>query len=158
VDFAYYHDHDRDSILGETVQSVLGGRVAMALKDRFPYGNAVIVETVVETLLPGMAQIVGIEAGQSLYLLYAHLGTAPGVQLGEELEPCRRLGEAGQSGNAGAPHLHLEARVGPAGEAFESMAFYQLPLTPEEMDSYLRWRIGGEFRHFDPMTLIRDGW
>jgi hypothetical protein len=51
-------------------------------------------------------------------------------------------------------HLHLETRLGKAGETFSGMAFYTTSASVEEMENYVRWRTSGDFRHFDPMNLF----
>ncbi len=58
------------------------------------------------------------------------------------------------SGNTDIPHLHLETRLGPAGQVFESMRFYDTRATQKEMDTYILWRTSGIFQHFDPLQLL----
>jgi murein DD-endopeptidase MepM/ murein hydrolase activator NlpD len=96
-------------------------------------------------------------AGESLYLLYAHLNLPPPVALGEAIAACQPLGEVGMSGNTDIPHLHLEMRLGPAGTVFESMRFYDTRASIEEMENYVLWRTSGVYRHFDPMFLLGGG-
>jgi hypothetical protein len=154
VDFSYYRRGERTSILGMGVQSVFAGQVAASISDSFPYGNVVIVETPATDLPPGLAEKLGVKDGESLYTLYAHMGAAPLVALGEAVTACQSLGEVGKSGNAGVPHLHLEMRLGPHNRQFASMAFYSTQTTKEERDNYVLWRMSGEFQHFDPMTVL----
>jgi murein DD-endopeptidase MepM/ murein hydrolase activator NlpD len=154
VDFAYYHYGDRDTMLGEPVQSVLPGRVAASLVECNPYGNFVIIETPRTRLPIEIVERLGIAPGQSLYLLYAHLNKPPLVNLGDEVEACQLLGEVGMSGFTEIPHLHLETRLGPSGKVFAVMRFYDTRATQEEMDNYVLWRTSGDFQHFDPMTLL----
>jgi murein DD-endopeptidase MepM/ murein hydrolase activator NlpD len=154
VDFSYYRRGKRTSILGVGVQSVFAGQVAASISDSFPYGNVVIIETPVSDLPSALAEQFGMQADQSLYTLYAHMGAAPLVNSGDAVKTCQLLGEVGKSGNAGVPHLHLEMRIGPAGRQFASMAFYSTQTTQEERDNYVLWRMSGEFQHFDPMSLL----
>jgi murein DD-endopeptidase MepM/ murein hydrolase activator NlpD len=154
VDFSYYRRGDRSSILGIGVKSVFAGRVAASIAGSFPYGNVVIVETPATDLPSEMVEQLGVEGGESLYTLYAHMGAVPLVSLGDSVKVCQPLGEVGKSGNAGVPHLHLEMRVGPSNQQFASMAFYSTQTTQEERDNYMLWRMSGEFRHFDPMTVL----
>jgi murein DD-endopeptidase MepM/ murein hydrolase activator NlpD len=160
VDFGYYHWRERDTMLGEPVQSVLPGVVASVLDDHYPYGNMVMVETPREVLPPEMVSLLQILQDESLYLLYAHLNQTPLVGLRQSVDACQPLGEVGMSGNTDIPHLHLETRLGPAGTVFESMRFYDTRATQEEMDNYKLWRTSGVFRHFDPMDLFigQTGW
>ncbi len=87
-------------------------------------------------------------------MLYAHLDQPPLVSLAERVAGCQLLGEVGMSGNTDIPHLHLETRLGPAGQVFESMRFYDTRATQEEMDAYVLWRTSGIFQHFDPLQLL----
>lgn len=154
VDFSYYRRGDRLSIRGVGVQSVLTGRVVMALSETFPYGNVVIVEATQDSLPADLARDLEIAPGESLYVLYAHLENSPEIGLGEKVTACQPLGEVGMSGNAGVPHLHIETRIGPSGARFQGMRFYDTRATQEEKDNYLLWRTSGVYRHFNPMDLL----
>lgn len=168
---------DGYALTGRGVQAVLAGRVAAVVLDRFPYGNAVLVETPLELLpgdwlealsLPAPAPTLAVipaltcPAGEpleydpqkrSLYLLYAHLEAPPARKPGQELSCGEVIGSVGISGNALNPHLHLEVRVGPAGMRLESMAHYDTSATPQEMANYCTWRVSGLFQLVDPMLL-----
>ena len=155
VDFSYYQRGERASIAGESVQAILPGQVVAVLNDRLPYGNMVMIETSVVDLHPAIASQLGLTETLSLYHLYAHFRAAPLVALGQQVECAAPLGVVGKTGyNIVVPHLHLELRVGPAGEVFPSMAFYDTRATQEEMEAYERWRMSGVFRHLDPMALF----
>lgn len=154
VDFSYYERGDRSSIQGVVVQSVLPGTVAASLKDSFPFGNLVIIETPGSQLPDWLRARFGFAEGESLYILYAHLDQAPLVELGQAVQERQPLGQVGKSGNAGIAHLHLETRIGPAGIVFPVMGYYLAGDTPEEQENYLLWRTSGAFRHFDPMQLL----
>lgn len=154
IDFAYYHYQDRDSMLGEPVQSVLPGVVAGVTDGQYPYGNMIIIETGRKIFPKSLEGRLEILPGQSLYVLYAHLDQPPLPGLGEEVETCQPLGEVGMSGNTDIPHLHIEFRLGPAGQVFKSMRFYDTRASQEEMDTYVLWRTSGTFQHFDPMKLL----
>jgi murein DD-endopeptidase MepM/ murein hydrolase activator NlpD len=156
VDLAYFRRGERVSILGVGVQAILSGRVVSVIKDRLPYGNMVMIETKKDELPPEISSMMDIELGESLYHLYAHFGDVPEVEFGEEVDCGYKLGEVGMTGyNIVNPHLHLETRIGPAGNTFEVMSFYNTQASPVEMENYRLWRMSGEFRHFDPMILIR---
>jgi murein DD-endopeptidase MepM/ murein hydrolase activator NlpD len=113
-----------------------------------------IVETPIKNLPSGLAERLDYTPGESLFILYAHMEEAPYVTLGEAVSACQGLGAVGKSGNAGVTHLHIETRIGPAGQQFASMAYYDLKASEEEKANYLRWRISWDFRHFDPMDLL----
>jgi murein DD-endopeptidase MepM/ murein hydrolase activator NlpD len=165
VDFSYYQNGQRESIAGEIVQSVTGGRVAIVLEESFPYGNAVIVETRLSDIPAAWNDALisarqkyqaSFQAGtaESIYFLYAHLQTAPQVEVEQRIDACAQLGLVGKSGNAGVAHLHLELRLGPSGAQLDDMGYYLYEITPQQRESYLRWRTSGEFQHIDPMVFL----
>jgi murein DD-endopeptidase MepM/ murein hydrolase activator NlpD len=155
VDFSYYRRGERTTIQGVGVQSVFSGKVVAAIVDSFPYGNVVILETEYADLPAALAAELEIPPGESIYTLYAHMDQAPLVALGDPVLACQALGQVGMSGNAYEPHLHLEMRLGAPGAQFTSMGFYKADDTAEERSNYLRWRTSGEFRHFDPMRVLK---
>ena len=154
VDFGYWHYGERDTMLGEPVQAILGGVVASVLNDKYPYGNMILIETSRSELPYAIVRLLDIPPGDSLFHLYAHLDQPPDYALGDIVQACQPIGEVGESGNTDIPHLHLETRLGPAGKQFESMFFYNTRATIEEMENYVLWRTSGVFRHFDPMALL----
>jgi murein DD-endopeptidase MepM/ murein hydrolase activator NlpD len=179
VDFAYRLDGDSIALEGFPVMAVLNGHVALVLEDRFPYGNAIMVEIALEDLSQDMIVQLQIPAPaptriphpsltcpmevftstldtdeRSLYLLYAHLQEAPPYEPGEEIHCGQVLGATGSTGNALNPHLHLETRVGPSGVKFQSMAHYDTSATAEEMSIYCAWRVRDLFQLVDPMLLL----
>ncbi len=180
VDFADI-GADGYALTGRGVQAVLEGRIAGVIADRFPYGNAVLVESPLENLpgnwletlsLPAPAPTLAVIPAltcppgepvafdpekRSLYLLYAHLEAPPALEPGQAVGCGQAIGKVGMSGNALNPHLHLEVRVGPAGIRLESMAHYDASAAPQEMANYCTWRVSGLFQLVDPMRLWRVG-
>ena len=154
VDFSYYRWGERESIRGEGVRAVLGGVVALALADSFPYGNVVIVETSRAALPERIEAVIPAGGGQAVYTLYAHMEATPLVSPGDKVESCQALGAVGKSGNAGQAHLHLEMRLGPAGSVFTQMGYYTAQATADEKEAYKLWRTSGVFQHFDPMLVL----
>jgi len=167
------------ALAGGPVMAVLSGRVAMVSDDRFPYGFMILVETPLEDLPPGwLAENRALtlaptrpypaaltcpaitpapawdETRRSLYLLYAHLGEKAAHRPGEPVACGEPVGQVGQSGNALNPHLHLEARIGPAGARFASMAHYDNTARPDEMGYYCLWRVSNVFQLIDPLQLL----
>jgi murein DD-endopeptidase MepM/ murein hydrolase activator NlpD len=159
VDFAYYRRGDRLSILGVPITAVLPGKATGVVLNRAPYGHMLVVETNFKELSPVFLEYLEIAPDESLYLLYAHMDSPPFLQIGEHVDCGGQLGEVGNTPPewSSAPHLHFEARIGPPGEVFESMAFYTKTASPEEMDTYRRWRMSGEFRLVDPLELLVFG-
>ena len=168
------------AITGDPVYAVMGGEVAAVVSDRFPYGNAIMIETSLDKLPVGWASEIPIPTPaptlgphpsltcpeidlvpdwninqRSLYLLYAHLLEPVNYSLGEKIECGNLLGKIGQSGNALNPHLHLEARVGPAGASFSGLAHYDARVSPEEMYYYCTWRVSDLFQLVDPLEILK---
>jgi murein DD-endopeptidase MepM/ murein hydrolase activator NlpD len=159
VDFSYYTLGERDTIKGVVVQSIFPGRVAAAFTtDTIPYGYAVVVETQIEDIKAVFPAGVTIDTQDSLYVMYAHLDQPPQVTPGEEVRCGTHLGFVGQTGGVSTPylipHLHVEMRVGPRDQRFDEMGFYDTRLSEAARQSYQRWRLSGEFRHFDPMLIL----
>jgi murein DD-endopeptidase MepM/ murein hydrolase activator NlpD len=158
TDLSYYRRKDRNTIEGEAVQSLFAGRVVAVVKDRLPYGNMVIIETMAVDLSTEIVNKYGFDENESLYVLYAHFRFPPIVSLGETVNCGQPLGEVGATGyNIVNPHLHIETRIGKSGQNFlDGMAYYDTSTNEGERSSYELWRMSGEFRHFDPMSLINE--
>lgn len=179
VDIAEIEPVNLIALSGKAVHAVMHGTVAGVVEDRFPYGNAIVVETPLEGLSPDWIPILQIptpapyqkghpsltcpegehhlnmdESHRSLYLIYAHLNEPPVFEIGETVKCGQVLNAIGNSGNSLNPHLHLELRVGPAGASFESMAHYTGSANPQEMYNYCLWRVSETFQLLDPMRLF----
>jgi murein DD-endopeptidase MepM/ murein hydrolase activator NlpD len=182
VDYSILETNANIAVAGHPVQAVLGGQVAAIICDRFPYGNAILIEIPLDTLpinwlnalqiptpaplqdnhsaltCPGLNlhESAGGTSGsdRSLYILYAHLKEVLTYHVRDPIQCGQTLGAIGDSGNALNPHLHLEIRVGPSGYQFTSMAHYDSSATPEEMANYCTWRVSGLFQVIDPMKLL----
>jgi murein DD-endopeptidase MepM/ murein hydrolase activator NlpD len=152
--------------------------VAWVINDRFPYGNALVVETPLDSLPSSLLAALNpptpglvtpdpaltcppysvppewTTPSYSLYVVYAHLLAAPAFQPGQVLSCDQSIGQIGQSGNALNPHLHFEVRIGPAGARLNSMAHYDNSATLDEMGAYCTWRVSGWFRTLDPLALL----
>lgn len=179
VDFSVIDPNLRIALKGSAVQSIMAGEVVMLMNDRFPYGNAVLVETTFDKLPlgwveklknqtqpdlfgtnPSLTCPTGWDLSEqenndlSLYVLYAHLDMPLEYTLGDEVDCGDELGAIGESGNALAPHLHIEMRYGYASGIEGSMAHYDVSADEIEMSNYCRWRVSGWFRLLDPMDLF----
>ncbi len=179
VDIAEIDPVYQIALEGQPVHGVMDGIVAGVIEDRFPYGNAILVETPLELLPDGWNAVIQIptpaphreghtsltcpegenphhwdESRRSLYLIYAHLKEPPAFQVGETVICGQVLNAIGNSGNSLNPHLHLELRVGPADASFESMAHYTGSASPQEMHNYCLWRVSEAFQLLDPMQLF----
>lgn len=179
VDLADLYPGSAVARAGRGVQAVLAGRVASVIRNRFPYGNAILIETPLESLPEAWLEALQVPTPEptlparsaltcptpqvpavwnlvqhSLYLLYAHMQQTPSLQPGDVVSCGEKLGTIGRTGNALNPHLHLEARVGPAGVDFTSMAHYDASASPAEMRAYCDWRVSGLFQLIDPMRVF----
>jgi murein DD-endopeptidase MepM/ murein hydrolase activator NlpD len=179
VDFADIDPVYQIALEGGTVQAVLSGRVAAVIEDRFPYGYAVLVETPLDQVPPGWLATFQMPtpaptqeshpsltcpkseitpnwdfSQRSLYLMYAHLKEPFTLQVGDQVSCGQELNAIGNSGNSLNPHLHVEARVGPANATFESIAHYTGSASSEEMQNYCLWRVSETFQLLDPMLLF----
>ncbi|MHB0967971.1 MAG: M23 family metallopeptidase [Bellilinea sp.] len=178
VDLAQVDPVNGIALTGMPVQAVLAGKVVGQAADRFPYGNMVMIETPLdgavaasnpalivptplpERLPPGALTCPDLNVSppaagdpRSLYILYGHMQNLPTVSLGDLLSCGQELGTIGESGNALNPHLHVEVRVGPSGQAFPSMAHYDPSADYEEMAAYCLWRVSGVYQTIDPGCL-----
>lgn len=179
VDFSVIDPDIRIALKGSAVQSILAGEVVMVMNDRFPYGNAVLVETPFHKLpvgwvkrlenqtkpdLFGTNSSLTCPAGWdqqahenselSLYILYAHLDAPLTYALGDQVDCGDEIGSIGDSGNALAPHLHIEMRYGYSSGIEGSMAHYTVSADEQEMSNYCRWRVSGWFRLMDPIDMF----
>jgi murein DD-endopeptidase MepM/ murein hydrolase activator NlpD len=171
-------DGSNIALAGDNVDAVLGGVVRAVITDRFPYGNAILVETPLKSengpqnyldplptpwaeVKPDAALTCPISEGpqvehepSSIYILYAHLLESPTLAVGNSVRCGETIGRIGMSGNALNPHVHIESRLGPSNVTFDSMAHYDSSATPVEMSAYCQWRVSGIFQHFDPMIIL----
>jgi len=183
VDLAFFTFKELPSMIGHPVQSILPGIVSLVIHDRYPYGNAVLIETPIEnisaiwlnslalpTAIPqenlelirpcdsdpvfqGMVPIKWNADAKSVYVLYAHLLEIPTVRFGDIVNCGQEIGAVGNTGNSAAEHLHLEARIGPADARFGTLAMYTPDATIEERYSYCIWSSSGRFQSFNPAIL-----
>jgi murein DD-endopeptidase MepM/ murein hydrolase activator NlpD len=180
VDFAYFRRKDRLSIDGVKVLAALEGTVVTALNNRWPYGNAVIIETPLKSLDPDLVFISRLPARvqtvlpdpkmghcqsgelsfdlnmeeESLYILYSHFQNPPDVNVGDVVQCGQPIGQVGNTGDSSNPHLHVETRIGPSGARFESMAYYIVDASASERYNYCEWRVTNLFQVFDAMLLF----
>jgi murein DD-endopeptidase MepM/ murein hydrolase activator NlpD len=180
VDFSFWTYKNFTTMKGLPVQAVLRGKVAAIIRDRYPYGNMVIIESSLssfpsawisatpsptreplQTPVPALTCPAGKDEFDatspelSLYLLYAHLDQPVNRKLGDMVTCGQVLGGVGTTGNSVNYHLHLEMRVGPSGATFPVMAHYWNDATSEEMHNYCMWRVSGIFQMLNPMLLFQ---
>jgi len=185
IDYSYYRFQndlmtDNDGIEGLDVLSILDGKVASVILDRYPYGNAIIIETPLSLLRPEWVAAMNVpeiaatiepdprnncpglidssdwdNTSRSVYLIYAHLQNTPQFSVGQTVTSGDIIGQVGNSGNSTNAHLHLEMRIGPGGATFESMAKYDTRASEEENANYCTWRISNRFQLQDPALILQ---
>lgn len=160
VDFAYYHrDGVGEHIAGTPIQSVMNGWME-GLGYNPVYGNYLVIETPADWMPAAVAELYGVGADESLYLLYAHMENLAAFEIHEPIDCGQVVGLVGNSGDpyfVTDPHLHFETRVGPADYFVEPMSFYDTQATDAEKAEYMKWRTSGFFRLMDPMPLLDYG-
>ena len=181
VDFSYYRRNGHIGIQGLPVYASLQGKVIAVLKEKWVYGNAVIIETPLDQIpagwlsllqLPDIAPtvvpnprltcpVVTNDPNQnldmnkrSLYLLYAHFDQPPILKIGDPVQCGQQIGTVGNSGKSTNPHLHVEVRIGPSGAIFEGLAHYAANTSETERHNYCVWRVTNLFQMIDPMRLF----
>ena len=179
VDFAFYRRKDLMSIDDLPILSALDGEVVTIINDKFPYGNAIIIETHMDSLspilldqlnppstqptvvpdpkfnwVPGELPFQLSETSRSLYIYYAHLKYPTDFKTGDKVTCGQQIGQVGNTGDSSNPHLHFETRIGPSGARFESMAYFTAQSTQSERYNYIVWRVTNLFQLFDPMALL----
>jgi len=179
VDFAFYRRKELLSIDELPILSVLDGEVVTIINDRYPYGNAVIIETPLDSISPILLEQLNLpstqptvipdpkfnwvpgelpfqlsETSRSLYIFYAHLKYPVDINVGDKVSCGQQIGQVGNTGDSSNPHLHFETRVGPSGARFNSMAYYTAQSTQSERYNYIAWRVSNMFQLFDPMVLL----
>jgi len=179
VDFSDIDPVSKISLEGRFVKVVLEGIVAAVINDRFPYGNAIIIETTLNKTPVAWLRALDLSIltdrplttpkltcpetdmnafvptdEKSLFLLYSHLKDPVSLRPDEQVSCGQVFGQIGNSGNSLNPHLHLEARIGPAGIRFESLAHYDSSASPDEMAKYCLWRVSGQFSPVNLMELL----
>lgn len=140
--------------IGTPVLAAVEGKVASIQNNRPPYGFMVMLETKYENIPPYVIEKEKIPAGDSLYIVYAHMQNLQPLKLGQIIKCGKQIGEAGLSGITSGPHLHFETRFGPAGSTFASMGAYRGDVTADEMAVYKEWRMSGKYVLFDPLILL----
>lgn len=179
-DFSFYQYKTIERIENLPVHSITSGIVRSAIINRPPYGNMIIIETPLLTLpvfladhlqgqYPGadlpyytnlscpkiqLDKKVESSKSLSLYVLYAHLFSPPIELIDALINSGEMIGEVGNSGYSGNPHLHLEFRIGPSGYSFLNMAHYENAATEKEIYNYCLWRVSGFFYQIDPVSTI----
>ena len=180
VDLAMRLSDTEMALPGHPVQSAFAGKVVTAIHDRFPFGNALLIETPLEgfpeewwqpaniptpasTLAPRSAltcpkapdPVFPDPSRRSLYILYAHLEQPVKFNPGDLVSCGQVIGTVGSTGNSLNPHLHFETRVGPAGLQMSGMAHYHASVTAEEMSNYCLWTVSGLFQVVDPLKVLQ---
>jgi murein DD-endopeptidase MepM/ murein hydrolase activator NlpD len=182
VDFAYYARGTHPKMEGLEIYSLLSGKVAGVTINRQRYGNMIIIETPLDHLPPQFRELLQIPitatpypynprlgddcatlqnanwsaAIDSIYILYGHMQNPPTLKVGDVVHAGDLIGQVGNTGASGNPHLHLEMRWGPGGTIFASMSHYDSGATSAERLEWCNWRISGMYVLLDPMQFINQ--
>ncbi|HSM23511.1 MAG TPA: M23 family metallopeptidase [Anaerolineaceae bacterium] len=182
TDFSFYRYKSFEKIENLPIQSIFTGTIRSLVNNRPPYGNMIIIETPLFNLPEKMQQVLHEDyliqnppyhtnlncpeiqmpkfekdiQNLSIYVLYAHLHEFPGNILEQKVISGEKIGEVGNSGLSGNPHLHLEFRVGPSNYNFPFMAHYDNAATPDEISNYCLWRVSGYFSTSNPMDFFNS--
>ncbi len=151
VDLGYY-TRDKKLFTGTPVLAALNGVIAAIIHNRPPYGNMLMIETPHSQIPQPLRE--KIPAEHSLYSVYGHLQNLQPLAPGDAVTCGQQIAETGLTGFTSGPHLHFETRHGPAGQSFDSIAYYRADATKPELANYERWRMSGEFVLFNPMELL----
>jgi murein DD-endopeptidase MepM/ murein hydrolase activator NlpD len=181
TDFSFYRYKSFEKIENLPVQSMFQGTVSSVIVNRPPYGNQIIIETPFSELPPMIQTYLNSQLPKidlpyftklncpvldqkiifdettefSIYVLYAHLFATPEKAIYEPVKQNEIIGEVGNTGLSGNPHLHLEFRLGPSDFTFPEMAHYDNTATPEEIYNYCLWRVSGYFFQLNPIDFIQ---
>ncbi len=179
TDFSFYQFKEFSTIEELPIHSIFSGNVSSVVNDRPPYGNMIMIETLIKELPESLQSILksyimfedlpnftNLQCPKyeltenfhlddlSIYVLYAHLYETPLLELGNSIDSGDQIGKVGNTGASGNPHLHLEFRLGPSNFQFSEMAHYDNGATTLEMHNYCLWRVSGYFFQIDPMEII----
>lgn len=182
VDFSYYARGTHMKMEGLEIYSLLTGKVAGVTINKQRYGNMIIIETPLDYLpakfretfeIPAIAtpfpynsrlgedcsslqNAQWTESMSSVYVLYGHMQNPPTLKVGDPVNAGDLIGQVGNTGASGNPHLHLEMRWGPSGTIFASMSHYDGSASPAERLEWCNWRISGKYVLLDPMLFINQ--
>ncbi|MEI7848210.1 MAG: M23 family metallopeptidase [Chloroflexota bacterium] len=140
--------------IGTPILAAVEGKVSSIIYNRPPYGNMVILETTYDHIPQKVIINQKIPAGDSLYVLYAHMQNLQPLKIGQVIKCGHLIAEAGLSGITSGPHLHFETRWGPPDAKFPVMGAYRGDVTPDEMKYYKIWRMSRIYKLFDPFVLL----
>ena len=180
IDFSFYTFQNWNTINNHDVISIYPGKIAGIIHDRPPYGNAVIIETDINSLDVEIREFLLSlypdnplqhniilqcpkhflrdsnisKSDLALYILYGHLATFNEFKIGDTSLSGNIIGQVGNTGYSGNPHLHLEMRIGPKSATFLKMAHYDNSVTSEEIENYCFWRVSGYFYPIDPFVIL----
>lgn len=179
TDLAFYRFNGMVGMAGLPIHAIMAGGVITRIDNRPPYGNAILIETPLDSLpeswlaqqaIPTPGSFINPQpamncpvidpnafasAGRySLYTLYAHMQSPSPLATGTQVTCGQRIGAVGTTGESVNEHLHIETRIGPSDVNFTSMAYYSTIRTEQEAFNYCLWRVTNIFHAFDPMVIL----
>jgi murein DD-endopeptidase MepM/ murein hydrolase activator NlpD len=111
----------------------------------YGYGNVVIIEYPYSQLPAHIRTQLGLNEGQSLYFLYAHLSSPSSLLPGQAVFPGTEVGAMGTTGISTGPHLHFEVRIASSGGNDISKWFWREVYTPINPHRIFHLNWGGEY-------------
>ena len=114
------------------------------------YGNVMIIEVGYNSLPQEVRDAYGIQDGQSMFILSAHLNSQSPLALGDIVDGNTIVGMLGSTGNSTANHLHTETRIGNSGSVWASS------LCATACGGNAAWNTWWSLRAVDPEAIFEQ--
>jgi murein DD-endopeptidase MepM/ murein hydrolase activator NlpD len=120
------------------------------------YGNVVVIEYPYNVLPAELIDANGLEPGQSLFVLYAHLQNPSTFHPGDTVAAGQVIGSVGSTGYSTGPHLHLEVRVSITGSLPYGYMCDDACFSIRKIGNPARfsdWYSSGDYRAINPLDI-----